>query len=84
MSDSGYGLGHRAIIPLRLGVVRSGVCSGHGGIAEKTPDQYRLREPQRDGEETDSVSSGFRIKPGTSSMLSTHFATESPPQHQPA
>lgn len=42
-------------------MVGSGVCGGYGGITERSPDQYRLSETQRAGEETEAVSLVFRL-----------------------
>lgn len=39
----------------------SGVCSGYGGTAERTPGPHRLGETQRAGEDTESVSLAFRL-----------------------
>lgn len=88
MSGRGYGLEH-SIVPPRLRVVGSGVCRGYGGITERSPDQYRLRETRGLEKKLklflwgSGLSVMLRMEPEASSRLSTHFATEPvpPPQH---
>lgn len=87
MSGCGYGLEH-SIVPPRLRVVGSGVCRGYGGITERSPDQYRLRE--RHGGLVkklklslwgSGLSVMLRMEPEVSCRLRTHFATEPAPRN---